>query len=407
VLIHYVGYDQKYDEWLARSSPRLSGSELKPAKQEASSSVPAPSATQTSTASPVFSSSSSPDALKQELSGGAYDMVQQVHASCITWFVHWLYVAPACSFRLYLQAVFAYRGDGVVEQLPFEDEDEELIQFTESTPPRDSTALAPKFLDELSPVAANNAQKEFLAMYLMVQPVVQHRMVQPVQATKRLVADGRKWGHDVEIKCSLVWLTDGKPLGQVTPDVNLYVDCIEPDTGNTTRRRSVQSGANNNLSGMSNTMREFMTGLVAAEHVRMEYIHWDSAPTGNYALWVSSATAQNSLSSPFEVHITIKDEKTFAVKSKQHFESIGGGEEKLAFEVDVSCSGKWKLHKVSNCSQVGTAHILCTVCIRAARILLGLPCDTLYSRSCYRRSSFWHARPSALLARICRSCLRY
>ena len=179
--------------------------------------------------------------------------------------------------------------------------------------------------------------------------------------TRRMVTDGRKWGHDVEIKCSLVWLTGGENLQGTFPDVNLYIDCTEPDTGKTSRRLSIRSEADKSLTSMSDTMRDFMMGLVASEQVRMEYIHWVSAPVGQYSLWVSSATTQNWPANPFEVRITIKDAKTFAVKSKQRFESIGGGEEKLAFEVDVSRSGKWRLYKVNHRSQVSTVRLcICT-----------------------------------------------
>jgi hypothetical protein len=241
-----------------------------------------------------------------------------------------------------------------------------------------SPAAANKANEEFSPAAANKANEEFspaaadnVKAYQMVQPAVQYQMAFPAKVTRRLVTDGRNWGHDVEIKCSLVWLTDGESPGQASPDVNLYIDYIEPDTGNTTRRLSVRSEADNNLLGMSDTMREFMLGLVAAEQVQMEYIHWTPAPIGFYKLWVSSTATQNLLTCPFEVRITIKDGNTFAVKTKQRFESIGGGEEKLAFEADVSRTGKWRLHKVINSSQVSKAHVLCQICICAARILLG------------------------------------
>jgi hypothetical protein len=102
VLIHYVGYDRKYDEWLVRSSPRLCFSELKPTKLEVSSLLPTPSSARTSTASPVFTPDVERDreeGPKQELNGGEYEVAKQVHISCSL--VRALALCPPqCSLRM-------------------------------------------------------------------------------------------------------------------------------------------------------------------------------------------------------------------------------------------------------------------------------------------------------------------
>ena len=69
-------------------------------------------------------------------------------------------------------------------------------------------------------------------------------------------------------------------------------------------------------------------------------IQWNSAPAGQYRFWVEAMDSKCRVA-PFDVRISVD-----GVLSKQHYNDIGDREEKLAFEIEMGCSGKWNLYKV-------------------------------------------------------------